>query len=167
MPAWIGLITALERACTSRSGSVAENKMALIQACADGMIATRWRGHYSGGSPSISRQQWAGADIDLEFGRVTLADGNSMLGVEVNSSDLEAWLSPQAKAHRRFSSDEGLVQEGVAGLRNRIWPNRHQAAIALAPKAEGQSEKAKIDRLERKIKTALGNVSQNIPKHPE
>jgi hypothetical protein len=85
--------------------------------------------------------------------------------IRISRKDLLVWLdldSPQRnvvpQSNRRYSEDPGLVQEGVDGLRSNPprWPNPHQAAIALQPRAKGASIKSTIDRLERAIRKALG-----------
>ena len=89
---WRDFKHAFEDACLSVGSSIGETKMALIKAFADGTIRTRWHGHYSGGNPHIDRQRWTDADVDLTRGRVVLADGSGMQGVEVNDGDLQTWL---------------------------------------------------------------------------
>jgi hypothetical protein len=55
----------------------------------------------------------------------------------------------------RYATDEALVAEGMAGIKNRKYPNALKAAEALASRAEGVSTlEAKIDRLRRKIAKA-------------
>jgi hypothetical protein len=86
-------------------------------------------------------------------------------GIRISRKDLFVWLDrdlPQRnvvpQSNRRYSEDPGLVQEGVDGLRSNPprWPNPHQGAIALQPRAKGASVKSTIDRLERAIIKALG-----------
>lgn len=85
--------------------------------------------------------------------------------IRISRKDLLDWLDRDLPLHnvvshsnRRYSEDPGLVQEGVDGLRSNPprWPNPHQAAIALQPRAQGASAKSTIDRLERAIRKALG-----------
>lgn len=56
----------------------------------------------------------------------------------------------------RHASDDGLVAEGLAGINNGRWRNARRAALELASRAQGASPEAKIDRLARKIKKAIG-----------
>ena len=66
-------------------------------------------------------------------------------------------VAPLPRKSRRYAGDDELAREGFKGIQTGKWPNQHQAAIALAPRAEGTSDTAKIDRLQRKI-SGLGKA---------
>lgn len=69
-----------------------------------------------------------------------------------SKDDLVCWADQQITTKgRRYSSDADLVAEARKGMKEGRWPNKHQAALALAPRAEGQSIEAIVDRLARKI----------------
>jgi hypothetical protein len=81
-----------------------------------------------------------------------------------NKDDLIDWLDrhvpqdkPAVTKNRRLLEDDELVAEAVKGIRDspRRFANAHKAALALAARAEGISEKAIVDRLGRKIREAL------------
>lgn len=63
--------------------------------------------------------------------------------------------------NRRYADDEALVAEAVKGIDSKMYANAHQAARALAPRAQG-TESAAIDRLGRKISARL--KSRKSPK---
>jgi hypothetical protein len=128
---WIDLIKAIERVYTARNGTFTGSRMAFIQACADGLIATRWRGHHLGLKPSIPRQDWIGAEIDVKAGRVLKADGNGMIFVDVNERDLTAWLTPQGKPDGRKRGRKA----------NPIWPRLEKRAHKIM-EDEGQFDLA-------------------------
>jgi hypothetical protein len=82
--------------------------------------------------------------------------------VLISEDDLQYWLerhlprqTPAAKKHVRYAGDAALIAEGIKGVQDRKWPNASQAALELAPRAEG-AETAKVDRLRRAISKGLG-----------
>lgn len=87
--------------------------------------------------------------------------GNTFL----SETDLIDWLNrnrppppalpSSSQKGRRYTDDDDLVAEGVEGIKCRTYANAHRAAQALAPRAQGSSDAAKIDRLERKIADRL------------
>jgi hypothetical protein len=76
----------------------------------------------------------------------------------------------QLHMHQRYAGDNALVAEAIEGLKSNPpkYPNKWQAALALAPRAEGLDQAppgghpAKVFRLNTKIGNAL-KTSQNIP----
>jgi hypothetical protein len=155
--AWISISGAVKVLAERKRISLGRAKAELIEACHAGLIQNRWRGHYAGFCPQIARQQWLGADIDISANRVTLADDTPRAFVDLDTTDFEAWLaeqSPQPKG-RRFANDDELVAEGKRGIGANKYNNAHHAAQALASRAQGQSESAKIARLRKKIQAAL------------
>lgn len=64
-------------------------------------------------------------------------------------------VSVSPAKNRRYATDDALVAEAVAGINNNEYPNPLKAARALAPRAQGQSAEAAIDRLRRKIAQAI------------
>lgn len=66
--------------------------------------------------------------------------------------------TPAPEPHTRFPLDYALAMEGKAGLQSKPpkWPNKHQAAIELAERAEGNATiESKVSRIERKISEIL------------
>jgi hypothetical protein len=66
--------------------------------------------------------------------------------------------TPAPEPHTRFPLDYALALEGKAGLQSnpRKWPNKHQAALELAERAEGNATiESKVSRIERKISEIL------------
>jgi hypothetical protein len=59
------------------------------------------------------------------------------------------------RKHTRYATDTDLVDEAFEGIAKRIYPNALKAAEALASRAEGTSNQAKINRLRKKIARAL------------
>jgi hypothetical protein len=143
---WIDLIKAIERVYTARNGTFTGSRMAFIQACADGLIATRWRGHHLGHKPSIPSQDWVGAEIDVKAGRVLKADGNGMMFVDVNEPDLTAWLAPQGKSDGRKRGRKEKT----------IWPRLEKRAHKIMEN-EGRFDQAdpKWDCQERLVEKLL------------
>jgi len=75
---------------------------------------------------------------------------------------LKVDIEPDLPAkNSRFTEDDNLVCEAVQGLETRRWPNKHQAAIALAARAQGTSETAIVRRLEGKISKVLETTRNN------
>jgi hypothetical protein len=94
----------------------------------------------------------------------------------VHKDDLLYWTKEQGVPQRqketvvkgqRFAGDNELVTEGAEGVKSKRWPNALKAAEALAARAEGASEGAKIKRLREKIGERLNlQTSPNISKPP-
>lgn len=151
----ISISGAIDALAKARAVSLGRAKVDIIGACSAGLIQARWRGHYAGLSPVINRQQWSGADVDLDQGIVLRADGTRMALVDLDRSDFDLWLkrvAPAAKGRRYV--DDGLIDEGVRGINGGKWPNPLQAATALASRAQGNSREGTITRLRKKIAAA-------------
>ena len=59
------------------------------------------------------------------------------------------------KKYVRYADDAALIAKGIKGVQDGKWPNANQAALELAPRAEGVKT-AKVDRLRRAIRKGLG-----------
>jgi hypothetical protein len=80
----------------------------------------------------------------------------------------------QPRMYKRYAGDEALVAEAIKGLKKQEYPNVWQAALALAPRAQGSDHghghgdqpPAKVFRLNKKIGNAYKNLKtpQNISK---
>jgi hypothetical protein len=74
---------------------------------------------------------------------------------------------PSALRHGpRYPGDAVLVQEGVKGIEAGQFSNAHQAAKALARRAEGQFDTS-VDRLRKAIRKALDKHRKGTGKAPE
>jgi hypothetical protein len=79
----------------------------------------------------------------------------------ISEGDLRYWLerhlprqTSAVKKHVRYANDAALAAQGVKGVQDGKWPNANQAALELAPRAEG-AKAAKVDRLRRAIRKGL------------
>ncbi|WP_143035618.1 hypothetical protein [Bradyrhizobium sp. Rc2d] len=98
-------------------------------------------------------------------------------GARISEDDLLDWLArnhaagaaittvaPELSPHVRYTTDDELLAEMVQGLTEGRWPNKHQAAIAVAGRAEGSgTREATVRRLEGKVSKLL-KTSRNISK---
>jgi hypothetical protein len=122
---------------------------------------------YFVGLSTMRRSEWETIDwnsIDVERSTIRYKPRDAMswevlpggagipAPIEIEISDRERlWVGGK---HKRYATDDDLVREGVDGIRLKRWPNPYQAAQALAPRAEGTSEAAKVKRLRTKIAAA-------------
>jgi hypothetical protein len=90
-------------------------------------------------------------DLSIKLGHYLISEG-----------DLQYWLerhlprqTSAVKKHVRYANDAALIAEGIKKVQDGKWPNANQAALELAPRAEG-AETAKVDRLRRAIRKGLG-----------
>jgi hypothetical protein len=65
----------------------------------------------------------------------------------------QGFVAPQQRI--RYATDASLVREAILGIKNKKYPNILKAAQDLALRAEGGSDRAKVDRLRKKIAKAL------------
>jgi hypothetical protein len=90
---------------------------------------------------------WA-TDI-MTYGRALRAQFENVCGLSKIEEDTSA------APNRRFVSDEKLVAEALEEIQSGRWANAHQAAQALAERAEGASRQSTIVRLGIKIRKAM------------
>lgn len=169
---WISLEGAVATVHAVIGGAPGPVYQALISICSEGLVRARWTRHHSGTAPAIPRHDWIGASVDWVNCRIIKADGRGMAGVDFSEDDLRAWAASRQpggapasapKRHARYPGDDRLADEAISGIGTK-WGNAHQAAIALASRADGNAtEASKISRLERKISNRL-ETSQNTSK---
>jgi hypothetical protein len=116
----------------------------LVSICESGAVRSRWSGHHSGTSPTISKRDWIGADIDWQGFRVHKADDRYMAGVYFSENDLNAWAASRELAAAPIgapSAPEPAVQDirdiicGNAGLSKEEVYSQAKRAVGIGRKA--------------------------------
>jgi hypothetical protein len=101
---------AVRKTAATKAVSVGRAKVELIGACESGLIRARWPGYYRGTSPLIPRQEFSGADIDVEKDVLILANGERKGDVYLDDADFEAWLD-----HGQAQPGDGAGETQAAG----------------------------------------------------
>jgi len=97
------------------------------------------------------------AAVQVDFGRLPPEHVKS---IEKGATKAKPRKRKQPYMHKRFPKDDALVEEAIEGLGEK-YSNKWQAALALAPRAEGSDQgdgvrpPAKVFRLNKKIGKAL------------
>jgi hypothetical protein len=119
------LTQAIEKTAATLGISIGAAKIKIIEACHAGLIRTCWYGYHLGGSPPITRHEWADADliIDTNFNDAVLVPANGgqrKRGISLDPSDFEAWLIAPTGSNRQ-PARQGGKSVRVERAAHAIW----------------------------------------------